>query len=141
MARTFTREEADRLLPQIKILFGRIAIGQAQAVRAAEALGGVEEAERLLKGGAPAEGKQEAATQLKVASLEIVRCVELINEMGCLVKSVESGLVDFPCERDGKIIFLCWQYGEERLGFWHDPDGGYSSRKPLDDDMEPALLH
>ena len=49
------------------------------------------------------------------------------------VKSVEEGLVDFPSERSGEDVLLCWRVGEERVAFWHGLDEGFAGRKPVDD--------
>jgi hypothetical protein len=39
--------------------------------------------------------------------------------------------VDFPHLRAGRLVNLCWKYGETRVGFWHGFDEGYTARKPL----------
>lgn len=55
---------------------------------------------------------------------------ELLN-LGCIVKDLNLGLVDFYSKHDGKDIFLCWRLGEEKINFWHEVDAGYSERKPV----------
>jgi hypothetical protein len=40
-------------------------------------------------------------------------------------------LVDFPTEREGRIVFLCWRADEEGVIWWHEPDSGFLGRKPL----------
>jgi hypothetical protein len=139
--RVFTREEADRLVPQIRFLFGQITLAQSKATRAVEALGGVRAAERALKADRVNPGLESSLAELKEATAEIVKCVEAINEMGCLVKSLDSGLVDFPYELDGRIVYLCWQYGEVGITHWHEVDGGFEGRQPLDAQPQPQLLH
>jgi hypothetical protein len=41
------------------------------------------------------------------------------------------GLLDFPHEREGRVVFLCWHPPEVRVEFWHDLDAGYAGRQPL----------
>jgi hypothetical protein len=48
-----------------------------------------------------------------------------------LLRDPEGGLVDFPAEREGRIVFLCWRADEERLAFWHEQDSGFLGRQPL----------
>ncbi len=140
--RVFTRDEAERLVPQIRFLFGQITLAQTRATRAVEALGGVRAAERALKTDRAPQGREDSLVELKEATTEIVKCVEAINEMGCLVKSLDSGLIDFPHEHDGRIVFLCWQYGEPSITHWHEVDAGFAGRQPLDQaKAEPRLLH
>ncbi|HEX6581206.1 MAG TPA: DUF2203 domain-containing protein [Actinomycetota bacterium] len=50
---------------------------------------------------------------------------------GILLRDPDAGLVDFPAERDGERVFLCWRLGEERVGWYHSERSGLSSRKPL----------
>ena len=59
------------------------------------------------------------------------RAVEEIQALGGVPKGVEEGLVDFPHLRDGRVVNLCWKFGETRIRFWHGMDEGFASRKPL----------
>jgi hypothetical protein len=69
-------------------------------------------------------------TELKA---EIVRLINRIEAYGCVVKSIDLGLLDFPALRDGRPIYLCWKAGEGTLSHWHGTDEGFSERKPLDE--------
>jgi hypothetical protein len=69
-------------------------------------------------------------TELKA---EIVRLINRIEAYGCVVKSIDLGLLDFPALRDGRPIYLCWKAGETTLRHWHGTDEGFSERKPLDE--------
>jgi hypothetical protein len=51
--------------------------------------------------------------------------------LGVVVKDLDAGLVDFPAERDGRAVFLCWQLGEDEVAFWHGVEEGFAGRKPL----------
>ena len=57
--------------------------------------------------------------------------VQKLQQLGCLVKGVQQGLVDFPHMREGREVCLCWQLGEEDIGFWHEVDSGFAGRTPL----------
>ncbi len=54
-----------------------------------------------------------------------------IAALGCVIKDVEIGLVDWPARHDGRDIWLCWRYGERTVEFWHDADAGYAGRRPV----------
>lgn len=54
-----------------------------------------------------------------------------LADRGILLRDPDTGLVDFPAERDGERVFLCWRLGEERVGWYHSEQSGFSSRKPL----------
>lgn len=54
-----------------------------------------------------------------------------IEEIGCFLKDIEQGLIDFPAEIDGEVVFLCWQYGEPGVAAWHPIDGGFGQRRAI----------
>jgi hypothetical protein len=57
--------------------------------------------------------------------------VHALSEMGCILKDINSGLVDFPTIRNGREVLLCWRYDEPEVGFWHDAEAGFAGRQPL----------
>ena len=58
--------------------------------------------------------------------------VEILENTGVVVKSIEQGLLDFPAKRFDDEIWLCWKYGETEIKFWHQKDSGFMGRKPLE---------
>ena len=73
----------------------------------------------------------------KAASLivqDFARLDELVHQVqstGAILKDINLGLVDFLSINHGREIFLCWQYGEQDLAFWHEIEAGYNGRQPL----------
>ncbi len=65
-----------------------------------------------------------------------------VSELGVEVKAAD-GLVDFRSKLHGRTVYLCWKYGEERVGFWHELDTGFGGRQPIpaDGDFTGDLLH
>jgi hypothetical protein len=39
--------------------------------------------------------------------------------------------VDFPSERNGRTVYLCWQLGEQEISHWHDLEAGFAGRQQL----------
>jgi hypothetical protein len=62
---------------------------------------------------------------------EVARCARAIQAHGAQVKDFDTGLLDFPAQRDGEDVLLCWQLGEDRIGYWHGADDGFAGRQPL----------
>jgi len=58
--------------------------------------------------------------------------VEILENTGVVVKSIEQGLLDFPSKRFDEEIWLCWKYGETEIRFWHEKDSGFLGRKPIE---------
>ncbi len=80
-----------------------------------------------------------AASDLNAAQAELsgladaaIACVEKLEELGVVVKDLDLGLLDFPAERGGGEVLLCWHVGEESVEFWHGLEEGYAGRKPID---------
>ena len=66
--------------------------------------------------------------------LVLVAFVEAMQEIGGLgieIKDFERGLCDFPHLRDGRVVYLCWQKGEDAIEWWHDIEAGFAGRQPL----------
>ena len=56
-----------------------------------------------------------------------------IDSIGVQVKDIDIGLLDFPCEVDGKTVLLCWKMGEDSITHWHGTDEGFAGRKLIDE--------
>jgi hypothetical protein len=131
--RFFTIEEANELVSSLEIEFGRIARARAELGPLIESLGGADASVAILHdGGEPPRGKEREGERLRQLAAEITDAVGRVNELGCLVKDVELGLVDFYAMQDGDPIFLCWQFGEPAITHWHGVDEGYAGRKPIE---------
>jgi hypothetical protein len=64
-------------------------------------------------------------------SHEFYANIEKLEDLGCVIKDIELGLIDFYSRFEGRDIFLCWKLGEKRIRFWHEIDTGYMGRKPI----------
>jgi hypothetical protein len=132
MARYFTRAEAEALLPRVEPL-----LREMQALRAELAA----HEERLAGQRAKAQGNGHsgpgavARHHAEIAELgeRIMQRIAEIQELGITVKDLDMGLIDFPCLRDGREVYLCWKLGEPGIDWWHEIDAGYAGRQPLED--------
>ena len=119
--RRFTLEEAESALPDLRESLERMRAARQTLLRTADH---VKEVVAGNGGGPAGDEYREAAETLKAD-------VERISAMGIILRDVESGLVDFPAERDGREVYLCWRLGEDHVGFWHPPETGIAGRQPL----------
>jgi hypothetical protein len=58
--------------------------------------------------------------------------IHRIQDTDVLIKDINLGLLDFPALKDGREVYLCWQYGEADIAFWHEIEAGYAGRQPID---------
>jgi len=64
-----------------------------------------------------------------------------VQSWGGVVKDPRAGLVDFYGRIEGKLVWLCWRYGEESVDYYHDLDSGYAGRRPLTPEVRRTLLN
>ncbi len=77
-------------------------------------------------------GGMESGTDYVISLYKIGKLTTELNELGVQLKDYSLGLIDFPSLRDGEIVLLCWQLGEnERIEWWHEIQAGFAGRKPL----------
>ncbi len=60
------------------------------------------------------------------------RILGALEEAGIVIKDIDRGLIDFPALMDDREVFLCWELGEDEVGYWHDLESGFGGRQPLD---------
>ncbi|HVP68225.1 MAG TPA: DUF2203 domain-containing protein [Anaeromyxobacteraceae bacterium] len=132
--RLFTVEQANALVPTLQLEFGRLAHLRGEVSAVVEALGGPDEAMAYLEERNPAkQGLEAKVEQFRRLVSEINGVVQRVNDLGCLVKDLEMGLVDFLSMRGEEAVFLCWQFGEPAVAHWHPVDEGFAGRQPLED--------
>jgi hypothetical protein len=73
--------------------------------------------------------RQRPEARLLVEELDAI--VHEVEESGAHLKDIQLGLVDFPTEMDGEVAYLCWQFGESEVAFWHGLEDGFAGRRPL----------
>jgi hypothetical protein len=122
--RHFSREEANALLPQLTALLSQLQEAKGELTDT--------EAHEALSEAAPTNGGGEQGRQVGVAFLEVRRILETVERAGIVLRDIDRGLVDFPALMDGREVYLCWELGEDDVGYWHDLEGGYGGREPLD---------
>jgi hypothetical protein len=122
--RHFTLEEANGLLPQLTTLLTRLREAKDELTDA--------EAHEALSEAAPTNGGGEQGRQVGVAFLEVRQLLETVERAGIVLRDIDRGLVDFPALLDDREVYLCWELGEHEVAYWHELEGGYGGREPLD---------
>jgi hypothetical protein len=120
----FTVEEANALLPRLQKLLDDLALHRDAMREKAPHL------EPILRA-ARADGGGRVGSEYGVEAYKLYLAIGRIQELGVLLKDLDMGLLDFPHERDGRVVFLCWHPPEERVEYWHEIEAGYAGRQPL----------
>lgn len=132
--KVFTLAEANSLLPQVRAVLTELRAMMGRIIAHETAID-VEE----LAGG-QSDGKLSPAAKQRMARLmqeldaqveEFQAALKAFNELGCHLKDLDQGLVDFYSMREDELVVLCWKEGEERVRFWHRIEDGYAGRQPI----------
>lgn len=129
MQKIFTLEEANRTLPLVSKIVDDLVRSHRQwedKVREFE----------LATVGATPERPDAIAELLQIEAqklaVEIEGYIAELAELGVSCKGMDTGLVDFPGERDGRLVYYCWMLGEPSVQFWHEIDAGFVGRQKIE---------
>jgi hypothetical protein len=120
----FTLDEANSLVPWLAETFRKLELVRQEYIAVQERV--IE----LAKESGDDEIAQLSATGRDLAR-QMEEVVEEILDKGIIVRDVATGLVDFPSQREGREVYLCWIGGEDRIDYWHETNRGFSHREPL----------
>jgi hypothetical protein len=125
----FTLEEANRTLPLVRRIVQDIV---ADYRGWKECLARYELAAVHRR---PEQGESPEAAALRANVDEIAHRINgfiaELEQVGCVLKGFDDGLVDFRSHLEGRDVYLCWKLGEDEIAHWHELDRGYRNRRPL----------
>jgi len=127
--RVFTLGEARGLLPKLRKLLSRLSSEREILISMRDE---VNRARAQSKYG----GGTRVGSSYLTHLMSFSEIVQEIESLGVLVKDFGTGLVDFPHELDGRIVYLCWKPDEDEIGWWHEVDTGFAGRHPLGEDSD-----
>ena len=136
MPRYFTLQQAQELLPKVENEVRQALVLKREHDRAEEELN------KMMRQIAVAGGMlldrqamlgHRARRDATAGRLQEI--LEDIQQLGCQVKDLEIGLLDFPTLLDGEEVLLCWKLGESTIEFWHGTTEGFRGRKRIDQDF------
>jgi hypothetical protein len=128
--RTFTLQEARSLMPRLRKLLARVSKEREALLDMRVEIDLARE--KASEGGGGSPFGPTYITHL-IAFSEAIQEIEYV---GVHVKDLRTGLVDFPYDRDGRIVYLCWKPDEDEIGWWHETDAGFAGRQMLTDEFE-----
>jgi len=129
----FTLREAEKARQEIEPLLIEAMEARRDAADLQTSL--VRLAGRILAAGGLLVRYEEAARKkatLDKLNQSIESALDQIHSTGCVVKDLDSGLLDFPSVLDDQEVYLCWRLGEDRIRYYHGMKEGFAGRKPID---------
>jgi hypothetical protein len=136
MGKRFTLAEAQALIPRVDKLL-RTAIERKAAYEEAEREIHQFQEHVMLMGGVAVDRDRalDSRRRRDSAAGELRSAIEEVQEIGCLIKDLDIGLIDFPTTYRGNEVYLCWKLGESGIEYWHGVDEGFRGRKGIDQDF------
>lgn len=139
LSRLFTPADANALVPSLERIFLRLDPKLARMRELRELIEDFEAYYGEALAGAPDRDRESYAACLQERSeldQAIQMAIDEVLSFGCEVKDLHRGLVDFPARIGDEVVYLCWQRGEARIGWWHTLGSGFAGRKPLAPETE-----
>ena len=136
MPQHFTLDQARNLLPRVKENLQQALVLKREHEKAEQSLQTI--VNRVQMMGGMVLNRQEMVghrSRMDATSMRLREVVEEIHELGCQIKDLDVGLLDFPTFYRGNEVLLCWKLGEEDITFWHGLEEGFRGRKPIDDEF------
>lgn len=139
--RYFRLDEVNEMLPTLRLSVARLRtlVEEARArhreLRMIKAVGHHEDGTLIM-----ATDYRVARERFEATVREADEIIDGIQRTGCMLKSVDLGLIDFPAVINGEEVLLCWRVGEPEIMYYHEWDSGYAGRRRLrpDDDDTPV---
>jgi len=139
----FTVEEVDALIPELSRRVGDQIVLGAEIERIVKQLS-LETGEPVASL-EPRQGESQSTRGLRAKLSDCVGRYEEgwrdIQELGAIVKDTTVGLLDFCGRLDGRLVWLCWRYGEDNLAYYHELDAGFAGRRALGPETRSRLLN
>ncbi len=131
--RLFTLEEASSVLPRVRSLASDLRDKAQELVTLRANLNAFRESKQT--GDHAVDGEAQLVVRTlgnanRVAE-EMRSLATELEEIGCELKDVHTGLLDFRSLREDRVVYLCWRLGEDEIRFWHELDTGFAGRQPL----------
>jgi hypothetical protein len=136
MPKRFTLREAQSLIPSVDPLLRKAIDTKSSYTEAERAIQSF--SERILMMGGIVVDRQRAADvrQRRDRAAEDLRgLIDNVQELGCVIKDLDTGLIDFPTLFRGREVYLCWKLGESSIAWWHGTEEGFAGRKAIDQDF------
>jgi len=129
--RLFTIEQANAMLPLVRAITSDLANLGKDVMERRHRLALVAAGRNFKSGDPYADELAQMQAELERDQQKLLDYVAELRELGVEPKGAIEGLVDFPSEQDGRIVFLCWRLGEPEVLHWHDLEAGFAGRQPL----------
>ncbi len=138
--RVFTQREADAMLPRLEECLIRIQEKKQVYARRHDILFMHEliaEAERNQSQKIDAASDiEEEARNLEDAITKLHEEIHKIQALGCIVRNLDDGIVEFRGAKDGQEIFYVWKLGDKKIQYYRTAQSTMNDRILLTEELQ-----
>jgi len=134
----FTVEQANAMLPLVRAIVGDMVALSREVIERRQRLDQLNDGREAQVGDPYSDELFQIEQELDKDDARLQAFSEELLQLGVEPKGAAEGLVDFPAVIDGRMAYLCWQYNEPEILYWHELDAGFAGRKPLTADVTPG---
>ena len=133
--KVFSLEEANRLIPNLDELTSRLLLKKQEMqkkhdqILILDLIAGENVHDQASRDGKDYVSK---SAELEGLILSFEDDILEINQLGCYLRDINKGSVDFFSIRNNQLVYLNWLRGEPEIRHYHDVDSHFTKRKPLE---------
>lgn len=130
--KVFSLAQAERALVLVRRIVADAAGAYSHLLQTQAAL------ERIQRCG-PIDQIHRLQAEMAVSADRLQDYLEELEAVGVDLRDLARGEVDFPALLAGRLVRLCWQFGEGRIRHWHGPGEDFSQRRRVSELAGAAL--
>lgn len=137
-------EAVNSMIPHLRAIVGTQLVRRGEIeekIRALAEISGSMPDEIAPPSPADSESVRDLKRELLARIAEYQATWNEVEQMGAVLKDPRLGLLDFYGRVDGKLVWLCWKYGEDECCHYHALDEGFSGRKEIGQSIKQRLLN
>lgn len=143
-AQVFSLEAVNAMIPELQSIVARQLARRTEIeerIRTLASLSGSMPEEITPPSPGDSESVRELKRDLLARIAEYQAAWQDVEKMGAVLKDPRIGLLDFYGRVDGKLVWLCWKYGEDEVTHYHALDEGFAGRKAIGHSIKQRLLN
>lgn len=134
-AKSFTLDEANQMLPRVSGILDRLSRKKESCTRRHDMIlmqHLIESAEKNQENFG--HGSKHLESEIQDMESEVIACekdLQELQQIGCFLRSLDKGCVEFPSKKNGEKIYLCWKKGETSIQFYRTSQQPVHQRQPI----------
>jgi len=134
MSKSFTLEQVNQMLPDVARRFALVCEKRSVYLRVHDAVFVqelVQNADQEKNSDLFAGDLEKDIQNLEETIFELSKEIDELISLGCILRSMDQGLIDFPGELRGERVFFAWKSGEKQIAFYRKRNSSGASAERI----------